>query len=306
MSMHQVPRHRAAPAAAPSSRSRLGTAGEHRALIAISGAVFLGAFALALGTLPWHAHSPERSPDYAAAAEDGARFPDSAAPSLPSVSSLSPTATIAVPSSVTRGTRERPIKVGGAPALTGRPMPSSSQTGTAAPRAATTHPAQPQRPGASGSAAATTAPAPAAALPDPVQVAQAVFDAVNASRRDAGLRPLAWNWRLQTSANQHNQAMAQADVLSHQLPGEDDLGRRESAAGVVWWWAGENIGETSSMTTQGALDLETAMLNEQPPNDGHRANILARNADALGVDVVLDPAHHTLWLTEDFAQTSLL
>jgi uncharacterized protein YkwD len=299
MSMHQVPRHRVAPAAARSSRSRLGTAGEHRALIAVCSGVFLGALALALGTLPWHSHSPGRAPDNAAAAADGAKLPDSAAPSTAS------TASIAAPSSVTRGARERPIEVGGAPALTRRPLPAPVRTGTASPGAATTHPAQQQRPTASGSVATTAGPAPAAALPDPFQVAHAVFDAVNASRRDVGLRPLTWNWRLQTSAHQHNQAMAQADVLSHQLPGEDDLGRRESAAGVLWWWAGENIGEASSMTTQGALDLETAMVNEQPPNDGHRANILARNADALGVDVVLDTAHHTLWLTEDFAQTSL-
>ena len=63
---------------------------------------------------------------------------------------------------------------------------------------------------------------------------------------------------------------------------------------------------SSSLTAQAALDLESAMVNEQPPNDGHRKNILAGNAQAVGVAVLFDSAHHRLWLTEDFAQTSLL
>lgn len=45
------------------------------------------------------------------------------------------------------------------------------------------------------------------------------------------------------------------------------------------------------------------MMAEQPPNDGHRLNILSPSYNLLGVDVVIDAAHHTLWLTEDFAQT---
>jgi len=130
--------------------------------------------------------------------------------------------------------------------------------------------------------------------------------AINASRRDAGLHALKWNSGLQTSARQHSQAMANSNTLSHQAPGEADLGKRESDAGVFWWWAGENIAMSSSLTAQAALDLESAMVNEQPPNDGHRQNILAGNAQAVGVAVLFDAAHHRLWLTEDFAQTSLL
>jgi uncharacterized protein YkwD len=137
-------------------------------------------------------------------------------------------------------------------------------------------------------------------------VAQAVFDAINSSRHAAGRSALRWDDRLQTSAQRHNQAMANANTLSHQTPGEADLGQRESNAGVFWWWAGENIGMSTDLTQQAALGLESAMVNEQPPNDGHRQNILSRNAQAVGVAVLLDATHHRLWLTEDFAQTSLL
>ncbi len=131
-----------------------------------------------------------------------------------------------------------------------------------------------------------------------------MFDAINASRLDAHLEPLHWDPRLQTSAHRHNEAMADADTLSHELPGEDDLGTRESDAGVVWSWAGENIAMSSTLTQPAALDLEAAMVDERPPDDGHRQNILSRDADSVGVDVLFDTVHHRLWLTEDFAQIS--
>jgi hypothetical protein len=48
--------------------------------------------------------------------------------------------------------------------------------------------------------------------------------------------------------------------------------------------------------------MEASMLGEQPPNDGHRQNILSSQANSIGIDVVLDRAHGRLWLTEDFAR----
>jgi uncharacterized protein YkwD len=140
-------------------------------------------------------------------------------------------------------------------------------------------------------------------LPGPGEAARAVFDAINTSRQHAKLRPLAWSARLVTSAHMHNEAMASSDTLSHQTSAEADLGTRVSDAGVSWWWVGENIGMSSTLTLQAALALESAMVDEKPPDDGHRQNILQRNADAVGVDVLFDRTHHRLWLTEDFAQT---
>lgn len=303
MSTQQESRHRATPATQHGRRTTFGTAGEHRVLITSAGIVFLAALILALVTLPSHRRAASSAPDYLAALDDSTIYPDQA---MPTTSSIAPPASISRGGSGRRSDKmpavpplpalsEQPGLFGTGPGHSGRvPNPARSQT----PQPGTSGTA----PGGSG-APMTTRPA---ALPDPNQVAQAVFDAVNASRSQAGLRPLAWSSRLQDSAHQHNLAMAQANTLSHQLPGEPSLGQRESNAGVWWWWAGENIGETSSLTTQGALDLESAMVNEQPPNDGHRQNILSRRADKIGIDVVLDTTHHVLWLTEDFAQTSLL
>ena len=294
MSMQQVPRHRAASGAANKARAgggRLGSANENRALIAAAGTVFVALLVLALVTLPGHAGSTAAPNGLLPGLVDASTFPDSALPST--------TTTSAPPSSVTRAPGKHPSQVPTkAPALTKQaPAPSGP--------APSDRTAQPTGPGASDSPTPqpkTTAPP----LPDAAQVAQAVFDSINASRHDAGLRPLKWSSRLHDSAHQHNLAMAHANTLSHQLPGEDSLGDRETAAGVTWWWAAENVALSGSLTTQSALGLETGMANEQAPNDGHRENILAGNADVVGVDVLFDTAHHRLWLTEDFAQTSLL
>lgn len=135
------------------------------------------------------------------------------------------------------------------------------------------------------------------------QAARAVFDATNTARSQAGVSALVWNDALQRSAHQHNLAMAAVNELSHQLPGETGLGVRISAQGVQWTSVGENIGYTTDQTRAGALSLHTAMINETPPDDGHRRSKLNPNFTALGVDVFLDPGTGRLWLTEDYARS---
>ena len=156
-------------------------------------------------------------------------------------------------------------------------------------------------PQASGTASSTNAGAPGATAQEN-QIAQAVFRAVNESRAENKLPPLKWNTALVRSARQHNLAMSAANTLSHQLPGEADLGKRESQQGVQWVWAAENIGETTEMSTNGALALHQAMMNERPPDDGHRQNILTNVGTMIGIDILLDQQHGNLWLTEDFAK----
>jgi uncharacterized protein YkwD len=170
----------------------------------------------------------------------------------------------------------------------------------------------------SGYAPATTtptpAPSPTARPPTPppshgsgpgnpsgsAAIAQAVFQAINNSRAAAGLPALQWSAALAGGAHQHNLRMAAADQLSHQLPGEPAIGTRITQDGIHWTWCGENIGYTSQNTTSGALGLHQMMMAEQPPNDGHRKNILSTNFTMVGVDILID-SNHRLWLTEDFA-----
>jgi uncharacterized protein YkwD len=130
---------------------------------------------------------------------------------------------------------------------------------------------------------------------------QAVYLAINRARTAQHLAALGWDGRLQQSAHAHNRAMAGANTLSHQVGAEPSLGSRESSAGVQWTYAAENIGWTTDRTLAGVLDIEARMLAENPPNDAHRRNILARQAQAVGVDVYFDAVHGRLWLTEDVA-----
>jgi uncharacterized protein YkwD len=100
--------------------------------------------------------------------------------------------------------------------------------------------------------------------------------------------------------------MAGGCGLSHQCPGELDLGARETAAGVHWTAAGENIGEGGPVAAdavamaQMAVSLTQAMLNEKPPNDGHRKNILSSSFTHIGIAVSRDSSG-TVWLTQDFS-----
>ncbi len=129
---------------------------------------------------------------------------------------------------------------------------------------------------------------------------------INTARSAAGLPPLTITAGLYRSASAHNALMAAGCGLSHQCPGEPDLGTRETAAGVHWMAAGENIGTggpvatSTAASTQLAVTLTQDMLNEQPPNDGHRKNILNPSFTHIGIAVYRAPSG-TLWLTQDFS-----
>ncbi len=167
-----------------------------------------------------------------------------------------------------------------------------------------------RRLGAAGAAIATmvtlftavSQPASADTPPARGTAERAVFDAINASRVSAHLPALRWHAGLQASAAFHNRRMASRDMLSHQIPGEISLGTRVTLQHVAWTYAAENIGWSSDMTTHGVLSLENAMIHEAAPNDGHRRNLLSRSLNYVGVSVQVDPAHHRIWLTEDFAR----
>ena len=137
------------------------------------------------------------------------------------------------------------------------------------------------------------------------QAARAVFNQINAARTQAGLPALQWSNMLVNSAHKHNLAMMAANQLAHQLPNEPMLGTRISQVGVNWSFVAENIGYSSDYLhpTDAATGLDQAMLNEKPPNDGHRQNILS-NASIIGIDVLVDTQNQKIWLTEDFARTA--
>ena len=130
--------------------------------------------------------------------------------------------------------------------------------------------------------------------------------AINAARSAAGLPAYTFRAGLQVSSRRHNLQMADGCGLSHQCTGEPDLGARETAAGVQWTAAGENIGEggpvadRAAAITQMAVALTEDMLAEKPPDDGHRLNILSSTFTRIGI-AIYRAGNGTLWMTQDFA-----
>jgi uncharacterized protein YkwD len=133
-----------------------------------------------------------------------------------------------------------------------------------------------------------------------------VLALINQARSAAGLPALTVTSGLDASSSAHNLRMAGGCGLSHQCQGEPALGARETAAGVGWTAAGENIGEggpvadTTAAIAQMAVGLTQSMLNEQPPDDGHRLNILSSTFTDIGIAVYRDGSG-TVWLTQDFS-----
>jgi uncharacterized protein YkwD len=165
---------------------------------------------------------------------------------------------------------------------------------------------------AATSAPSSPAPSPrASGTPAPqgglsASAVSQVLALINQARAGAGLAAYTISSGLVRSATAHNQVMAGGCGLSHQCPGEPPLGTRETDAGVQWTSAGENIGEagpisrTSSAIAQAAVGLTQAMLNEKPPDDGHRLNILSSGFRHIGIAVYLDSSG-TVWMTQDFS-----
>lgn len=150
--------------------------------------------------------------------------------------------------------------------------------------------------------ATTSSSAPAT---DSTDLAQQVLAQINAARKSAGVPALTMSTGLVRSAAAHDKVMSGGCGLSHQCPGEADLGKRISAQGVTWTAAGENIGQggpepaTGEAIVSMAKQLTADMLAETPPNDGHRKNILSTSFKHVGIALYRD-SKGTVWMTQDF------
>lgn len=156
---------------------------------------------------------------------------------------------------------------------------------------------------ATGLLAGSADPAQAATATE-TSAALTVLHTMNYERALNHLPALGFSTALVSSAHRHNLTMAQANLLSHQLPGEPVFSTRISQAGVPWHYAAENIGWSTDMTARGANSLETAMYGELPPADGHRLNILSSSVRYVGIDTYIDAHNGKIWLTEDFADVA--
>jgi len=197
-------------------------------------------------------------------------------------------------------------------ACLGSTKPTCGHTSSQPPRAGASHSrtTSPDAPHATQRPSAQPTPTSSSMTPSgsaaEASAAASVLAAINQARAQAGLPAFTILSGLELSASRHDQLMADGCGLSHQCPGEPLLGTRETDAGVQWTAAGENIGEggpvsdTTAGITQMAVGLTQDMLNEKPPNDGHRLNLLSSTFTHIGIAIIW-ASDGTVWMTQDFA-----
>ncbi|WP_052888059.1 CAP domain-containing protein [Thermogemmatispora carboxidivorans] len=132
------------------------------------------------------------------------------------------------------------------------------------------------------------------------QLRQQLFALINHDRASQGLPAYTLDGTLSAGARLHSWNMAHCG-LSHACSGEAAPCDRISAEGITWNVCGENVGYASaSPDAWGGVQLiESSMLNEQPPNDGHRRNLLSSSFHRVGIGIYLDSQGY-VWVTEDF------
>jgi len=117
-----------------------------------------------------------------------------------------------------------------------------------------------------------------------------LFDLVNREREKAGVSRLEWSDKLAEAALAHSKLLDEHQDLSHQFAGEPPLQQRVGFTGVRFNSVAENVAE--------APEVEVAhkgLMN----SPGHRANILNRDYNAIGIAIVQHGSQ--LFVTQDFA-----
>jgi uncharacterized protein YkwD len=124
-----------------------------------------------------------------------------------------------------------------------------------------------------------------------LRVERELFAAVNQARRAQGLTPLRWDESLAAAARRHAEAMAEHGSAQHGFEGEPSLSARVKQAGAHFSWLSENVIQGPSPEF-----IHTQFMKSPP----HRANILDRDMDSIGVGVV--EQGRQLFAVEDFSQ----
>jgi uncharacterized protein YkwD len=114
---------------------------------------------------------------------------------------------------------------------------------------------------------------------------------INGVRQSQGLSPLRWDESLAAAARRHAEVMAEHRSTGHTFEGEPSLSARAKQAGAHFSWLSENVDQGPSPEF-----IHTQFMK----SPSHRANILDRDMNAIGVGVVEQRGQ--LFAVEDFAQ----
>jgi uncharacterized protein YkwD len=113
----------------------------------------------------------------------------------------------------------------------------------------------------------------------------------NRSRASAGLKALRVDSTLSSVARWRSKDMIQRDYFSHTIPGYGKVWDKLHAIGYCYKVGGENIGWNNYPD-----DIATAAIHKMFMNSaGHRANILGRAWDVIGVGAYKGPTGKKMW-----------
>lgn len=107
-----------------------------------------------------------------------------------------------------------------------------------------------------------------------------LMEMANQARAAAGAGPLKWDAALAAAARQHCLRMAAEGALSHQFPGEPELGARAQVAGAHFSLIEENV----------AVAPHPAAIHDAwMHSPHHRVNLLNPDVNRVGIAVVAGP-----------------
>lgn len=136
------------------------------------------------------------------------------------------------------------------------------------------------------------AQSPAAVREAPPHAKQKLLDQINADRRAHGLQPVTYSEELSRVADEHCREMLQHDYSSHWNRAGWKPYLRYTQAGLQdytseniasAWSTNLDVSEAGVLRTM--LDSHARLMDEKPPNDGHRRSVLTAGHQTVGIGV---------------------
>lgn len=141
------------------------------------------------------------------------------------------------------------------------------------------------------------APQKKATAEDIAEVEKTMVDLINQDRRKNGLKPVVWDQTAADAAREHVQEEADYGFISHwTMEGVKPQQRYTLAGGLdavqenqsVTLWINDGFkGISKEDLLKIVTEHQTAMVNEQPPEDGHRKNILDPHHTGVGIAIAV-------------------
>ena len=113
----------------------------------------------------------------------------------------------------------------------------------------------------------------------------------NQSRASAGLKALKVDSTLKTIARWRSKDMIDRDYFSHDIPGYGKVFDKLNEIGYCYNVAGENIGWNNYPDDVATAAIHQAFMD----SSGHRANILGKTYDVIGVGAYKGPTGKKMW-----------